>query len=105
MKLSIGDGYIKNENITGIFLPKGEHIVLVDGIEKDKEVTLLIPNWDRRPPDEEDPSKDEKGWGIEREVFPLRNGVNMIDRKSTRLNSSHVAISYAVFCLKKKRSS
>src|SRR5690625_6773068 len=27
-----------------------------------------------------------------------------IDRKSTRLNSSHVAISYAVFCLKKKIS-
>src|SRR5690625_7083511 len=26
-----------------------------------------------------------------------------LDRKSTRLNSSHVAISYAVFCLKKKR--
>src|SRR3989442_4304549 len=26
----------------------------------------------------------------------------MIDRKSTRLNSSHVRISYAVFCLKKK---
>src|SRR5690625_6202016 len=27
------------------------------------------------------------------------------DRKSTRLNSSHVAISYAVFCLKKKKKS
>src|SRR5690625_6882779 len=27
-----------------------------------------------------------------------------LDRKSTRLNSSHVAISYAVFCLKKKIS-
>ena len=27
------------------------------------------------------------------------------DRKSTRLNSSHVVISYAVFCLKKKNSS
>src|SRR5690625_6855709 len=26
-----------------------------------------------------------------------------LDRKSTRLNSSHVAISYAVFCLKKKK--
>src|SRR5207253_11514410 len=26
-----------------------------------------------------------------------------VDRKSTRLNSSHVAISYAVFCLKKKK--
>src|SRR5690625_6539757 len=32
-----------------------------------------------------------------------RNTGNVIDRKSTRLNSSHVAISYAVFCLKKKK--
>src|SRR5437870_10813083 len=30
-------------------------------------------------------------------------GGNRIDRKSTPLNSSHVAISYAVFCLKKKK--
>src|SRR5690625_6360221 len=29
-------------------------------------------------------------------------GILCSDRKSTRLNSSHVAISYAVFCLKKK---
>src|SRR5690349_22546500 len=28
----------------------------------------------------------------------------MADRKSTRLNSSHVEISYAVFCLKKKKN-
>src|SRR5690625_6682163 len=28
----------------------------------------------------------------------------ILDRKSTRLNSSHVAISYAVFCLKKKKN-
>src|SRR5690242_20869639 len=28
-----------------------------------------------------------------------------VDRKSTRLNSSHMSISYAVFCLKKKKSS
>src|SRR5690625_2801961 len=28
---------------------------------------------------------------------------DILDRKSTRLNSSHVAISYAVFCLKKKK--
>src|SRR5690625_5632388 len=28
----------------------------------------------------------------------------VLDRKSTRLNSSHVAISYAVFCLKKKNA-
>src|SRR5688500_5023909 len=28
--------------------------------------------------------------------------VSLVDRKSTRLNSSHLVISYAVFCLKKK---
>src|SRR5699024_12723323 len=31
------------------------------------------------------------------------SGSARVDRKSTRLNSSHVSISYAVFCLKKKR--
>src|SRR5690606_31792128 len=31
------------------------------------------------------------------------DGAAGIDRKSTRLNSSHVKISYAVFCLKKKK--
>src|SRR5439155_4284109 len=31
------------------------------------------------------------------------NRIPLRDRKSTRLNSSHVAISYAVFCLKKKK--
>ena len=32
----------------------------------------------------------------------LRNSLGLLDRKSTRLNSSHGYISYAVFCLKKK---
>src|SRR3989442_4975391 len=32
----------------------------------------------------------------------IRRGPERRDRKSTRLNSSHVRISYAVFCLKKK---
>src|SRR5690625_5593193 len=36
-------------------------------------------------------------------MFASINNVNTKDRKSTRLNSSHVAISYAVFCLKKKK--
>src|SRR5690625_5998126 len=44
---------------------------------------------------------DISGWDVS-------NVINMSemffqDRKSTRLNSSHMAISYAVFCLKKKR--
>src|SRR5690625_6620325 len=33
---------------------------------------------------------------------PLNIELDETDRKSTRLNSSHVAMSYAVFCLKKK---
>src|SRR6266508_5297215 len=40
------------------------------------------------------------------ELVPVRvelPDVSLQDRKSTRLNSSHVAISYAVFCLKKKK--
>src|SRR3712207_8434185 len=34
---------------------------------------------------------------------PLDGVVDQADRKSTRLNSSHANISYAVFCLKKKK--
>src|SRR6266566_3771492 len=33
----------------------------------------------------------------------LSEGYDFVDRKSTRLNSSHLVISYAVFCLKKKK--
>src|SRR3989442_9944039 len=39
------------------------------------------------------------GWSRPPKVLGLQ------DRKSTRLNSSHVRISYAVFCLKKKKMS
>src|SRR5436853_3045837 len=35
-------------------------------------------------------------------VLRLGEGRDLADRKSTRLNSSHLGISYAVFCLKKK---
>src|SRR5436309_7435286 len=36
------------------------------------------------------------------ERSPGHDAAHQLDRKSTRLNSSHVKISYAVFCLKKK---
>src|SRR5690606_41578347 len=42
---------------------------------------------------------------LERLHVPVRLEDDAADRKSTRLNSSHVKISYAVFCLKKKRKS
>src|SRR5438876_5994180 len=57
-----------------------------------------------------------KGWGVARGRTRARasaddgrpnlisNQAGVADRKSTRLNSSHPSISYAVFCLKKKSS-
>src|SRR3712207_7522529 len=58
----------------------------------------------RRPPPgrrrPRDPRSAAGGRAVLRAV-PLRRGLGE-DRKSTRLNSSHANISYAVFCLKKK---
>src|SRR5689334_24709726 len=44
-----------------------------------------------------------RGW--ETLPLPAPDGSGSQDRKSTRLNSSHSSISYAVFCLQKKRAS
>src|SRR5256885_4403004 len=41
--------------------------------------------------------------GLRRRAVGGRRGAHPRDRKSTRLNSSHLVISYAVFCLKKKK--
>src|SRR2546426_6534854 len=49
----------------------------------------------REPADDEDQQRGERA----RQEVHQRAG----DRKSTRLNSSHLVISYAVFCLKKKK--
>src|SRR2546422_7094463 len=53
-------------------------------------VTLAALLWAKMPLDDREPER----------VRPLRA---TLDRKSTRLNSSHGYISYAVFCLKKKK--
>src|SRR5439155_23909207 len=64
-----------------------------------------------RPGDEDDPVRalDERVEALERvrgeaELVERQEHAReaRLDRKSTRLNSSHVAISYAVFCLEKK---
>src|SRR5690242_21065476 len=43
--------------------------------------------------------------GLREDLDPewSEQGFDLSDRKSTRLNSSHMSISYAVFCLKKKK--
>src|SRR5690625_7097823 len=48
-------------------------------------------------------SEGKNNQGIYPAFVNFPTDLHAIDRKSTRLNSSHVAISYAVFCLKKKK--
>src|SRR5690606_39741181 len=83
--------------------------------------TLFRSGCDRDQCPREDDRRDGGGDGgahgrLGRSTHPLRHGegagpggrhrahpCRAQDRKSTRLNSSHVKISYAVFCLKKKK--
>src|SRR5436309_13667314 len=51
-----------------------------------------------------DPELARRPGAVDRHLAPLDlERARIRDRKSTRLNSSHVKISYAVFCLKKKK--
>src|SRR3712207_8425553 len=55
--------------------------------------------WEYRQPQEDDGLT----WSLYTPLIGLSFGFSVFaDRKSTRLNSSHANISYAVFCLKKK---
>src|SRR5690625_1917941 len=66
------------------FIPfKTETVYLTGVIEIAAAIGLFIPNF-----------RGVTAWLL----------IVFLDRKSTRLNSSHVAISYAVFCLKKKKN-
>src|SRR3712207_8623359 len=47
-------------------------------------------------------AKQIASWLYDKKVVSIDEMTNLSDRKSTRLNSSHANISYAVFCLKKK---
>src|SRR4051812_49870876 len=61
--------------------------------------TTLFRSTDRKRAEEE---RDEARRQLDLAVEGAGLGLWSVDRKSTRLNSSHMSISYAVFCLKKK---
>src|SRR5437762_5292506 len=67
----------------------------------DEAITLLRAWWGESQVDFAGPRYPIKAMAMEPK--PLQ-GRRLPDRKSTRLNSSHRCISYAVFCLKKKSS-
>src|SRR5688500_17167999 len=74
----------------------GRRLVQVggDGLHARQEDDRVEPD---RPPQRGDVDREPGPWIGRQEV-----GAAAEDRKSTRLNSSHLVISYAVFCLKKK---
>lgn len=79
-KLKIGEGFSRYENMTGIFLPAGEHVVFV-GDTAGKTVSLMLPDLMRKPTKGFEPTKDPRGWGLLGEMIPLKPGLNRIPVK------------------------
>src|SRR5690625_6465363 len=69
-------------------------------IEDGHETEMRVPPPSRR---EQSSPRDSSALDAKGERSQRRSSCADSDRKSTRLNSSHVATTYAVFCLKKKK--
>ena len=76
--LKLGNGFSRYENITGIYLDAGENVVFV-GDTGGKKLSLLIPDWMRKPAEGIDPTKDPNGWGLKRQTVKLEPGLNVFD--------------------------
>ncbi|MCY2953389.1 MAG: M60 family metallopeptidase [Planctomycetota bacterium] len=87
--LKLGDGFSRYENITGIYLEAGEHVVFV-GNTGGRQISLLIPDWMRKPAEGINPTKDPNGWGLHKQVIELKEGVNVIQVR----NSGNAYVSY-----------
>src|SRR5690606_41805470 len=77
------------------------HPVMEPMDHRDLEV-LIDGAWERRRNLTLDEVEGSTRPTVERVIAGLEAGEFRVDRKSTRLNSSHVKSSYAVFCLKKQ---
>lgn len=75
--LKLGNGFSRYENITGVYLEAGEQVVIV-GPTGGKELSLLIPNWMRKPAEGIEPTKDPNGWGLHKQEITLTEGINII---------------------------
>src|SRR3989475_5283773 len=90
-------------HIAGELAMRGQHVVLLDA---DPQGSAL--DWTQRRSQQGLPRLF-SAVGLARETLHqeapelARRADHVVDRKSTRLNSSHSQISYAVFCLKKKK--
>ncbi len=89
-ELVIGNGYSAYQGVTGVILPKGTQTIIVEGLGDNQSVDILVPNWNRLPPDPENPTEDPQGWGLHKDTYTLKNGVNSVDIK----NEGLVYVSY-----------
>src|SRR5699024_391226 len=107
----VDDNYVQdiNDNLKG-----GEEVeVKVINVQKDGRIGLSIKKTKEKPVRQKNTREKSESFESKMNRF-LKDSEDRLaslkkhtesrrDRKSTRLNSSHVSISYAVFCLKKKR--
>lgn len=63
--------------MTGVYLERGENVVLVGDLHG-RQISLLIPDWNRQPTPGFEPTKDPEGWGLKKQEIPLHEGVNVI---------------------------
>src|SRR5699024_11788886 len=91
-------GDVRNKSILDLGCGTGSHLLhyLQQGAKQVIGIDLSTKMLEQA-------AKNLKSAGFNTDQFKLFAGAMQdLDRKSTRLNSSHVSISYAVFCLKKK---
>ena len=72
-------------------------------LEECLEYLMNRPQFDGKPLASHQLIQNKLAW-MATEITAMECLAKRLDRKSTRLNSSHVVISYAVFCLKKKKN-
>lgn len=87
--LKLGDGFSRYENITGIHLDEGENVVFV-GPMHGREISLLLPDWMRKPAEGVEPTKDPNGWGLRRQEVKLKEGWNVFNAE----RSGNAYVSY-----------
>src|SRR3712207_7275899 len=73
------------------------------GLSAEEEYRVRHPDYVMEMPQSGERIRGREAMRAMQEAFPTPPPLTVRDRKSTRLNSSHANISYAVFCLKKKK--
>src|SRR5690606_39798228 len=102
---ALADDGPRGAAVEGRAAPGGQHRAGMQAVQRTQDQ----PFGDRVRPIETGETAMSDGPFLKRILLACSRGparifrVNTGDRKSTRLNSSHVKISYAVFCLKKKK--